>query len=369
MALLLAISAFWLASSPSFSQGKQHMEQNRKERDKYYSKIKELEGDKIVLSEVANQLDQKIGEYDDNLQSVRKQMAEAVKKRDEHKANSEKLEMELAERRDDLAARACVIYMQGDLNYVDLLFQSTDMNDFVDRMFFMQAIMENDQKTVIRTEESNARLQKEMASLEQQMIEIKNIEKSLEVALEKYEAERSSKEQSIRAIQSEQSLFLKYIREIEAENKRIAAELRGRKSTYGGQWSKDSRFVKPCAGKITSGFGYRTHPIYKSRRMHTGVDIGADKGTPIHAAGAGQVIAAKTFGGYGKCVMIDHGTDAHGRNVVTLYGHMSKITCNVGDKVSTKTKIGEVGSTGISTGNHLHFEVRINGDPVDPMKY
>ena len=81
------------------------------------------------------------------------------------------------------------------------------------------------------------------------------------------------------------------------------------------------------------------------------------------------MISTKTRGGYGKCVMIDHGNDGKGRNVVTLYAHLSKITCAVGDEVDAGTKIGEVGSTGSSTGNHLHFEVRIDGEAVDPMKY
>ena len=363
---LLAFAVIGLGS-PSFSQSTRQMQQNKRERDKYYSRIKELEGDKIVLSDVANQLDQKIDEYEANLRSVRKQMKEAATKLEEHKANSEQLKLELADRRSDLSARASIIYMQGDLTYIDLLFQSTDMNDFVDRMFFLQAIMENDQKTVERTAESNSKLEKEIASLDQQMVEIRNIEESLKVALDKYEVERSSKEQSIRAIQSEQGLFLKYIKEIEAENKRIARELKGQKSVFGGKWD-NKKFDRPCKGKITSGYGYRHHPVYKSRRMHTGVDIGAPKGTPVGAAKKGKVIKAQTYGGYGKCVVIDHGEE-NGKTITTLYGHLSRITCSVGDDVVSGTKIGEVGSTGISTGNHLHFEVRVDGDPVDPMKY
>jgi murein DD-endopeptidase MepM/ murein hydrolase activator NlpD len=111
-----------------------------------------------------------------------------------------------------------------------------------------------------------------------------------------------------------------------------------------------------------SPFGYRIHPIFHTRRKHTGVDIGAPEGTPVHPGGKGKVVMTGWMGGYGNAIVVDHGG---GRS--TLYGHLSKITCAVGDEVDTSDVIGKVGSTGFSTGYHLHFEVRIDGTPVDPL--
>jgi murein DD-endopeptidase MepM/ murein hydrolase activator NlpD len=123
-------------------------------------------------------------------------------------------------------------------------------------------------------------------------------------------------------------------------------------------------FVRPVAGPITSPFGYRIHPIYGTSILHAGVDIGADSGTPIKAAQAGVVVSAGWISGYGNATIIDHGG-----GVTTLYGHQSALGVSAGDKVSQGQTIGRVGCTGSCTGPHLHFEVRINGTPVDPMPY
>src|SRR6266480_87401 len=122
------------------------------------------------------------------------------------------------------------------------------------------------------------------------------------------------------------------------------------------------RFSWPVNGPITSPFGYRTDPVLGGNRLHAGVDIGASSGTPIKAAGDGVVVMAGWNGGYGNFTLIDHGG-----GLATGYGHQSSIGVRVGQHVSTGEVIGQVGSTGASTGPHLHWEVRVNGTPVDPM--
>lgn len=123
-------------------------------------------------------------------------------------------------------------------------------------------------------------------------------------------------------------------------------------------------FIMPLKGTISSGFGMRKHPIYGDVRMHTGVDIDGKMGVPIVAAKEGRVIFAGVYGGYGNCVIIQNGP-----SVSTLYGHMSEIDVTVGNVVNKGEFIGRVGMTGVATGPHLHFEVRINGEPKDPMLF
>lgn len=120
----------------------------------------------------------------------------------------------------------------------------------------------------------------------------------------------------------------------------------------------------PAQGRISSTFGYRIDPITKRRRFHYGVDIAADHGTNIYASGDGKVVLARSYNGYGYTVIIDHGF-----GITSLYGHNSKILVNEGDVVKKGQPIAKVGSTGRSTGPHLHFEIRINDNPVDPMEF
>ncbi len=117
-------------------------------------------------------------------------------------------------------------------------------------------------------------------------------------------------------------------------------------------------------GRVSSPFGYRIHPILGVRKLHTGIDINGSTGTPISAAADGKVILSQTYGGYGRAVVIDHGG-----GMATLYAHQSSIAVSVGEVVTRGEVIGYVGCTGSCTGPHLHFEVRLNGVPVDPMQY
>jgi murein DD-endopeptidase MepM/ murein hydrolase activator NlpD len=122
--------------------------------------------------------------------------------------------------------------------------------------------------------------------------------------------------------------------------------------------------VWPVAGQITSGFGYRIHPVSGAVQYHTGVDIAAETGTPIPAVEAGTVISVGFDGGYGLCVIIEHEG-----GYTTFYGHANRILVAEGQRVKQNQVIAEVGDTGVSTGPHLHFEVRLNGEPVDPTPW
>lgn len=124
------------------------------------------------------------------------------------------------------------------------------------------------------------------------------------------------------------------------------------------------KLVAPVNGQVTYGFGYRVHPIYKRRLFHKGVDIAAPMGTPVRAAAAGMVLRAGPCGTYGRIIELDHGG-----GLTTLYAHCSRVLVKPGDTVRAGQKIAEVGSTGLSTGPHLHFEVSAGGKPVDPFAY
>lgn len=202
-------------------------------------------------------------------------------------------------------------------------------------------------------ESLNARfVQAETAAMEkQERLELAYAD--LEAVIIAFESEIDEFEGELAALQKQESSIRA---EIAAA---AAAEVAASQAPVGS-----GMLVGPVPGSISSGFGMRVHPITGQNRMHNGVDIDGVLGDPIRAAKAGTVILAGVKGGYGNTTMIDHGG-----GMVTLYAHQSEFAVSVGSKVSSGEVIGYVGSTGQSTGPHLHFEVRINGVPRDPVKY
>lgn len=148
---------------------------------------------------------------------------------------------------------------------------------------------------------------------------------------------------------------------LEADAERLKDEIASLQDSGG---TNPGVLAWPVSGRLSSPYGYRIHPIYGTKRLHTGIDIAASNGTPIAAAGSGRVILAKVFGGYGNAVVIDHGG-----GLTTLYAHQSRIAVSVGQAVGRGDTVGYVGSTGNSTGAHLHFETAEFGNRVDPLKY
>jgi murein DD-endopeptidase MepM/ murein hydrolase activator NlpD len=149
---------------------------------------------------------------------------------------------------------------------------------------------------------------------------------------------------------------------LEAESQRIAALAQAAADTPA---LGDGTFIRPVPGPIVSGFGNRTDPVTGATAFHSGIDIGAPCGTPIKAAGTGSVLTAGfNSGGYGNMTLL-----SHGNGLSTLYGHQSSIIVSAGQSVTQGEVIGYVGSTGKSTGCHLHFEVRVGGNPVNPLGY
>lgn len=154
--------------------------------------------------------------------------------------------------------------------------------------------------------------------------------------------------------------------ELEAESEKIAEEIRRleKSDTTGYQGSGKFKWPTPGYTRITSPYGMRTHPILRTKRMHTGIDIGAPKGANVVAAENGKVIFAGWNNAYGQTVII-----SHGGNITSMYAHLTSYSVKVGQEVKKGAVIAKVGSTGWSTGPHLHFEVRKNGNTIDPMPY
>ena len=178
------------------------------------------------------------------------------------------------------------------------------------------------------------------------------------------EAVLGEQEQLLERLEGEIDHFEGELAALAREESSIRAEIAAATEPAKSTTVSSTGFVRPVPGAVSSGFGMRVHPITGQNRMHNGWDMNAAHGDPIRSARAGTVILAGVKGGYGNTIMIDHGG-----GVVTLYAHQSRFGSAVGDSVAAGEVIGYIGSTGQSTAPHLHFEIRIDGNPVDPSRY
>lgn len=261
-----------------------------------------------------------------------------------------KKEQEMKEREANLNARLKVMYKNGSLGFIDVLLGSGSISEFVSNLEIIQKIYKNDMDVLDTLDKE----QKELKAIKK---ELKQRQESLAAQKEELAVEKAELDEKKKALKKEEDA-------LKAEADRLTSEilkLIDKNSKYVG-----GEFTWPCPAStyITSSFGNRLHPILKSWIFHTGVDIGCSSGKNILAAASGKVIMSQVYGGYGNCVMIDHGG-----GIVTLYGHASVLCVNKGDTVTRGQVIAKVGSTGRSTGPHLHFEVRKNGEYVNPMSY
>jgi murein DD-endopeptidase MepM/ murein hydrolase activator NlpD len=295
--------------------------------------------------------------------------------------------IELAELREQFRSRARASYMYGGTAQAPAAaLEVRDVSMFQRALGYVRTVLDGDRLTVESIETLEAEIDRDARALDglqerqrdqraQAELQRNDVAALVETtrALEaEAQAEVDRHQQILAQLEADQAQSESLIASLGAESDRLTEELRARERAAAAQGGPDrpgppagsGRFQRPSGGRQSSGFGPRVHPIFGTTRMHTGLDFGAPAGSPIYAAESGVVVSAAPRGGYGNATVIDHGG-----GVATLYAHQSRFGVSAGQRVQRGQVIGYVGSTGYSTGPHLHFEVRVNGSPVDPARY
>ena len=263
--------------------------------------------------------------------------------------------------------RITQIYKTQRNGFVELLLTSSDINMFFDRLHYESIIMKEDYKRMQdarQKAEEIARLETEIAAEQASLDRSKRQIMAQQKAIKKDIAYNNKMIQKLR---TNRAYYERSENELARQSASLEALLANRTPDTSGI-KVTTGFIRPVGGQITSPFGYRVHPIFKTRKFHSGIDIAAPMNTAIKASNTGKVIMAGWYGGYGKVVIIDHGV-VRGQPITTLYGHLNSICVSQGQKVSQGQMIGRVGTTGYSTGPHCHFEVRVKGQPRNPLNY
>lgn len=300
-------------------------------------------------------------------------------------------ERQLAEAQKRLEGRESVfykrvrdIYINGRLSYLDVVIGSKDFSDFANRLEVLKRIIDSDITLINEIKKERADIEAHKQKLEADRAKLVELEKAALAKQAEIEQKKAERNVVLQKAQNDRATAMQAIEELNASSAQVSAMLKERQATRaaaaaaaaaaaqssGGQGASDNwvqgtgQLGWPVSGEITSPYGYRVHPIWGTTIYHSGIDIGVDEGTPVHAADGGVVVWSGWMGGYGYAVVIDHGN-----GLSTLYGHNSELAVDEGQSVAKGQVISYAGSTGNSTGPHVHFEVRVNGDPVDPMGY
>lgn len=349
---------------------KKEMERAQVSQREAENRVKSLSGEKAATEADILALNQEIAVARDELKNLDQQIADA-----EEQLRLTGLELEEATKQRDLREelkdnRVRMAYMAGPASFLEVLMESTNVSDFLTRLDTVEAIMKQDNDIVQQAQHYKEQVELKQKQLDDEFEALKLLYADQQKKIAELEAKEQEKEAAIATLEHEIEENEGISEEAQAQLKEFAkksAELQAKKKAL-TQYYKGGALGMPLqdAYRVSSEFGYRIHPIYKTKRLHAGIDLAAPKGTTIYAAESGRVITAQWMSGYGNCVIIDHGG-----GIWTVYGHIMNggILVSEGDEVKRGQKIAQVGSTGDSTGNHLHFEVRKDSEPVNPRNY
>ena len=382
-------------------QQEQHQVHNKK--DDVKKDLANKGKEKQSLTDQLTSINKEINSVEHSINGLNKDIDSVRDKIGNKKKEIQKKQAEFDDRMEVLNQRMKHMYQYGDVSFLDVLLNSSNLTDFLTRFEYLTYVLHNDQELLDEVNSMKVSLESEKKSLDLMKDGLEEKKQEQQSKSEELASAGKKKEKLVAQISEEEDALYDILADLERESNALSSQIKklqeeeakrqeeanknnggnanngghhnnggnGQNGGNGGGISNGGNkapgaYLWPCPSSrvITSNFGYRIHPITGKKRLHSGMDIGAPKGSPVVASANGTVIMSQYYGSYGNCIIVDHGG-----GMATLYAHMSSLNASKGQRVKAGQTIGRVGSTGASTGNHLHFEVRVNGTPVNPAGY
>ena len=368
LSAILLLSFVLFAVTPALAdeleEKKQELTNIQQQAEEAQRKAEQARSKERSISEQLRRIQGELDSAQDEFESINDQLENTEEQIQSNTELATRLTAKMQSQTKVLHRRIRDIYKNGQVNYVDVLFGAKDFNDFVSRMDILKRILAYDNALIQSTKADRQALEKAKAQLESDRLKIIDLRKQAAVKRDQVAGRRQERQGVLNAATYEREMAERAYRELIETSKQIETMIRRIQSGEKNIGGSTGTMVWPAEGEITSPFGWWVHPIFGTQRLHTGIDIGADYGDATRAADGGVVIHSDWMGGYGNAVIIDHGN-----GISTLYAHNSQLLVSEGQTVAKGQTVARVGSTGYSTGPHLHFEVRQNGTPVNPLNF
>lgn len=345
------IGVFNVSAAPTKSQYQSELNEVKQEKSEVLKKAQNKQVEISDLQKEINAVQFDIDAYQMKISKTEEELRLAEEK-EKKQYNAMKL-------------RLRTTYEDNNTTYINLLFSGESLTEVLSYLEIIRQMTEHDngmheslKETRKGIEETKTRLLEEKSVLDEQRAK-------LQTSQDKLYAEKAELDSLAAQLGAEESELLANIRKIEEEEQALQRTIITSSTHSATSVYKGGTLGYPTpTTSVSSPYGYRIHPIYGTRKLHAGIDFPVSSGTPIYAAADGTVIMASWYGGYGNCVIIDHGG-----GMTTLYAHNTSLTVSNGQKVTRGQQVAKAGSTGNSTGPHCHFEVRVNGSTRDPANY
>lgn len=373
-----------LADKTELNEAQDRKTELEEELEKTEDTLKNLETLKGNTAAYVRELDESLSAVSNELEALNGSIAEKEGQIETTKGELEQAKETEKKQYESMKLRIKYMYERGDTSYVELFMESDSLSELLNKAEYISKISEYDRQMLDQYAATKDEIAADEARLETEHAELLDLKEQTEIKQASVEQLLSAKQAELRSYESQiaeaENQLSEYekdleaqeaaIRQIEEEIKRQEEEARRKAEAAGKSYVTkdigDIHFIWPCpaSSRITSGFGGRSSPTEGASSNHQGIDIGAPTGSDILAAAEGDVVVSTYSSSAGNYVMINHGG-----GVYTVYMHASKLLVSVGEHVSQGQVIAKVGSTGYSTGPHLHFGVRLNGTYVDPRSY
>lgn len=365
LAILLLVATVFCAAIPVNAAPQTRAEIQKKQKQtrakiNHLKWLENLETNKLYKNQ------QKLEVTATTLNQSKQQYSKAETKLSTLETNLSRSMSDFAELDFQMKRRIRQIFKNQRKGFFELLLSAQDFNTLLDRIYFEGIVIKKDYRRM-----QLARIKaKEIAHLKYNIEEQKrHLSRSIKDInyQQQYIQQAIAKNQNmIYKLRTDRATYEKSERELARQSTSLQNMIT--RSALGNNINIVSGFIKPIGGRITSPFGWRRHPIFNTRSFHSGIDIGGPYNGGVKASNAGRVIYTGWYGGYGKVVILDHGR-VNGIPTTTLYAHLNSWNVSNGEYVSKGQVVGHEGTTGYSTGPHVHFEVRVNGRPNNPLNY